>query len=201
MQISSNIRQIVISMLVILLSVVAMLGLAGYSHKHEFKPALTPIAPPPVHVADSAIREQKVQAAMWEVAKVFGRTAGCKDVDPTLGRLVSEASLDEGVDPKVTAAVVGVESKCSPFATSNRGAIGLMQVRAEIWKDTFDFQGKVNLLNERDNVRTGTHILASYIKTYGTQDGVLHYQGTGTGTGCSTCDPTYVDKVLTLAGK
>jgi soluble lytic murein transglycosylase-like protein len=142
-------------------------------------------------------KEKKIQAAMWSVALVFGRSSGCKDAGPELGRIVAEAAIDQGVDPSVDAATVAVESSCNPFATSTRGAAGLMQLMPSIWKTTYDFQNKINLFNERDNVQTGTKILAGYIKTYGTQDGILHYQGTGSG--CSTCDSLYVDKVLRLA--
>jgi len=142
-------------------------------------------------------REQKIAAAMWDVAKVFGRDSGCKDASPDLGRLVAEAAIDEQVDPKLVAAVVSVESKCNPFATSSRGAIGLMQIMPGTWKGSYDFENKINLLNEKDNIRTGTHILAGYIKSYGNQDGIVHYQGTGAG--CLTCDDQYASKVIKLA--
>lgn len=182
----------------VLVSAVVLVGsiyFAGHPHKSELK--IPAPVPPPVHVADAANREQKIQTALWDVAKVFGRDSGCKDADPALGRLVAEAAIDEGIKPSLVAATVAIESKCNPFATSNRGAIGLMQIMPSIWKESYDFQNKVNLLNERDNVRTGTHILASYIKSYGEQEGILHYQGTGVG--CVTCNDSYASMVLKLA--
>lgn len=148
-------------------------------------------------VSEAQLRDQKIQDAEWEVAKVFGRDLGCKDANQSLGRLAAEAAVDFGVDPKLVAATIAVESSCNPFATSSKGAIGLMQVHTPTWRKTFDFQNKVNLLNERDNIQTGTNILASYIKKYGKEGGVLHYQGTGTG--CTTCDGAYVSKILRLA--
>lgn len=143
-------------------------------------------------------KREKIQMAMWEVAKVFGRAgAGCKDASPELGQMVAEVAINEGQEPNLVAATISVESDCNPFATSSRGAVGLMQVMASIHKQSYDFQNKVNLFNERQNVETGTKILTSYIKTYGREDGILHYQGTGTG--CATCDGLYTAKILRLA--
>jgi Transglycosylase SLT domain len=167
------------------------------SHTQKIERTLVFVAPaqPKPTLADQ--REEKIQRAIWDVAKVFGRDSGCKDADPELGRLVAETAVDEGIKPSIVAATVAIESKCNPFATSSRGAIGLMQVMPTIWKESYDFQNKVNLLNPRDNVRTGAHILASYIKSYGESDGIVHYQGTGSG--CLTCNDSYASMVLKLA--
>lgn len=148
-------------------------------------------------VAATDPHEQKVQAAMWEVAKVFGRAPGCQDADQDLGRTTAETALAHEVDPKVVAATIAIESGCNPYATSSRGAIGLMQVMPSTWKGTYDFQEKVNLLNKRDNIQTGTDILAGYIKKFGKANGVTHYQGMGTG--CPTCDGAYTSKILRLS--
>jgi soluble lytic murein transglycosylase-like protein len=111
--------------------------------------------------------------------------------------MVAEAALKHQLDPRLVAATVAVESGCDPYATSTKGAIGLMQVRASTWKDTYDFQQKVNLLNPQENLETGTDILAGYIKKYGKVGGVTQYQGLGTG--CPTCDGNYTSKILKLA--
>jgi hypothetical protein len=165
------------------------------------KPYKVNTVPPPVQVikiAEPDKREQKISMAMWDVAKVFGRAgAGCKDATPELGRMVAEVSVNEGQEPNLVAAIVSVESDCNPYATSSRGAVGLMQVMASVHKSTYDFQNKVNLFNEKENVETGTKILAGYIKAYGREDGILHYQGTGTG--CQSCDGLYTVKILRLA--
>lgn len=166
------------------------------SPKHRHLTISAPVAVVQVPVADT--REQRIQLEMWEVAKVFGRDSGCKDADPTLGRLVAEASIDEAVDPRIVAAVISIESKCSQFAVSSRGAIGLMQVMAKTWSAKYDFGGRVNLLNPKDNISIGAKILSSAMKQYGPQKGIQAYNGLGVG--CSTCDGDYSDKVLKLAG-
>lgn len=142
-------------------------------------------------------QEKKISAAMWEVAKVFGRDDGCKDADQILGRIVAEAALKNDIAPRDVAATISVESNCNIYATSVRGAIGLMQVMPSVWKSVYDFQNKVNLLNQKDAVETGTEILAGYEKKYGRVSGILHYQGMGTG--CPTCDGAYTSKILRLA--
>lgn len=141
--------------------------------------------------------DQQLQNAMWEVAKVFGRSSGCSAADPTLGRMVADAALKHQLDPRLVAATVAVESGCNPYAASTKGAIGLMQVQASTWKDNYDFQRKINLLNPRENLETGTDILARYIKKYGKVSGVTRYQGLGTG--CPTCDGGYTSKILKLS--
>jgi soluble lytic murein transglycosylase-like protein len=140
---------------------------------------------------------RELQNAPIAVALVFGRSTGCDNADPALVNLVAQEAVRAGVPPKVLAAIVAVESKCNPMAISKAGAVGLTQVVPRVHKGTFDFT-KVNLLNPQDNVHTGAHILASYIKAYGLESGVHHYNGMGTG--CDYCDDMYSSKVLLLAG-
>lgn len=44
------------------------------------------------------------------------------------GRSISRAAARHGVDPLLVAAIVAVESRFDPNATSHRGAVGLMQI-------------------------------------------------------------------------
>lgn len=135
----------------------------------------------------------------FEVAKVFGRSQGCKSADGDLIKYTSDASIKAGVDPRIVASVIAVESECNQFAVSSRGALGLMQVEANTWKNHFDFGGDVNLLNRQDNIKTGATILARLITVYGTTDGIRRYNGTGVG--CETCDSGYTSKVMAMAGR
>lgn len=135
----------------------------------------------------------------FEVAKVFGRSPACQNEDGDFIKTVSDASVTAGIDPRISASVIVVESGCNPFAVSSRGAIGLMQVMAKTWKDKFDFAGDVNLLNSRDNIRVGTKILAELVDKYGSSDGVRRYNGLGVD--CSSCDAGYTGKVMAMAGR
>jgi Transglycosylase SLT domain len=140
---------------------------------------------------------QKVdRTGVIEVAKVFGRAPGCENTDPDFIEDVNLAAARVGLDAKVAAATVAVESGCNPFAVSNRGAVGLMQIRVIAWKDKYDFSGRINLLNRKDNLQVGTEILAGLVKQFGLAEGVKRYQGLGPGG-----DEFYVSKILKLAGK
>lgn len=135
----------------------------------------------------------------FEVAKVFGRAPGCENADAELIKYTSDTAVNAGVDPKVVASVIAVESGCNPYAVSNRGALGLMQVQVKTWKDTFDFSNDVNLLNSRDNIRVGTSILSGLISKYGVSEGTRRYNGLGVD--CTTCDVGYSGKILNMVGR
>lgn len=135
--------------------------------------------------------------AALDVASVFGRSRGCVNADHAFVRLVAEEAISTGVQPKILAAVIATESQCNQFAVSRRGAIGYTQVMPSVWGKTYDFSGKYNLFNPKDNLHVGGLILASYIKTHGVSSGVQHYLGTGVG--CDDCDPQYSAKVLSLS--
>lgn len=137
-------------------------------------------------------------AADLDVARVFGRSAGCADADSKLIVAVASEALAAGIESKLLAATVAVESACDPMAVSKRGAIGLTQVMPRIWKDKYDFT-TINLFNVHDNLHTGALIEAGLVKQYGVTDGIRRYQGTETG--CASCDDNYVPKILALAGK
>jgi hypothetical protein len=135
----------------------------------------------------------------FEVAKVFGRSQGCQSADGELIKFTSDTALKAGVDPRIVASIIAVESGCNQFAVSSRGALGLMQVEAGVWKSHFDFGGDVNLLNRQDNIKTGATILARLITQFGTVDGIRRYNGTGVG--CDTCDAGYTAKVMAMVGR
>src|SRR5260370_12374039 len=132
-----------------------------------------------------------------EVAKVFGRSRGCENASPDLIMTVSEQAVNNGIDPRIAAAAVAIESACNQFAVSSRGAIGYTQVTPKTWNKTYDFTQSYNLFNLHDNVQVGISILASLIHTYGEKEGVRRYQGLGIG--CETCDGAYTEKILSLA--
>ena len=139
--------------------------------------------------------EYVFRTGVLDAAKVFGRAPGCENTEASFIQDVNEAAARAGVDTKIVAATIAVESGCNPLAVSNKGAVGLMQIRVVAWKDKYDFQGKINLLNRKDNLQVGTEILGSLVKQYGLQDGVRRYQGVGSGG-----DEFYVSKILKLAG-
>lgn len=135
--------------------------------------------------------------APLEVAKVFGRSPGCTEASSDLIEAVAKESLRAGIDPRIGAATVAVESGCNQYAVSTKGALGLMQVQVKTWQGKYDFS-KTNLLDRDSNLRVGTQVLASYIEKWGVTEGVHRYNGMGTN--CDTCDAGYANKILSLAG-
>ena len=136
---------------------------------------------------------------VFEVAKVFGRSPGCESADAELITETNDAAVKAGLDPRIAASVIATESGCNPYAVSSRGAIGLMQVMVPVWKSKFDFAGEVNLLNPKDNIKVGTKILSDLVYMYGTAEGIRRYNGLGTN--CSTCDGSYVHKIMSEGRK
>jgi len=169
-----------------------LIGVFGPVSSHYEQPTLR-FRPTPPKLEYSTLRTGPL-----EVAKVFGRSAGCADAESELIELTNEAAQRVGLDPKLAAAVVAVESNCNVFAVSTRGALGLMQIRPAVWKNQYDFEG-VNLLNRRDNLKVGTEILAGLTEQYGISEGVRRYQGLGRD--CESCDGAYTSKILNLAGR
>ncbi len=136
-------------------------------------------------------------AAPTEVARVFKRSQRCAEADPELIDLVAREALRAGIDPRMLAATVVVESGCNQYAISRRGAVGYMQVMPRVWKDRYDIAGEYNLFNEHDNLRVGATILSELVQNYGVWEGVRRYQGLGQD--CATCDMGYTTKILALA--
>jgi soluble lytic murein transglycosylase-like protein len=136
---------------------------------------------------------------VFEVAKVFGRSPGCDNADADLITDTNDAAIRAGIDPRIMAAVIVNESGCNQYAISSRGAVGLMQVNVAIWKNLYDFKGNVNLLNRHDNLQVGAQILSRLVYAYGVNEGIRRYNGLGVD--CSTCDPSYVQKILNTVRK
>lgn len=141
----------------------------------------------------------KAYVAALDVARVFGRSAGCAEADAKLITNVANEAVKAELDPRILAATIAVESGCNQYATSTKGAIGLTQVMPKIWKDKYNFEHDYNLLNPTDNVRVGASILSSLIKQYGTTNGLRRYNGLGVD--CESCDAGYPDKIMGLSGR
>lgn len=102
--------------------------------------------------------------------------------------LAGHAAFDNGLSPRLVAAVLFVESSCRASAISSEGAIGAMQVNPRVWHYT-----RSTLLNPRANVQIGTRILAQYVHKYGVREGLHRYNGLGNVT------DDYPERVLRVA--
>ena len=150
-------------------------------------------------IPKAMITATDISSAALDVARVFGRAPGCAEADSNLIGDVAKEALRVGLDARILAATVAVESSCDSMAVSRRGAVGLTQIMPKIWKGSFDFEHTINLFNPNDNLHAGATILSDLIKQHGLAEGIRHYNGTGTD--CADCDGNYVPKILTLAGR
>ena len=83
-----------------------------------------------------------------------------------------------GLDPLLILAVIAVESRFNPFAASEQGALGLMQVVPRFHKDKLPGQGAPAMLEPEANIVLGTRILKDSIRRGGSDEaGLQLYNG------------------------
>jgi hypothetical protein len=99
-----------------------------------------------------------------------------------ISRLVKEAwSVGErvGLDPTLILAIMAVESSFNPFAQSNVGAQGLMQVMTHVHDDKYlAFGGTLAAFDPVTNLRVGVQVLKECIsRAGGLEAGLRYYVG------------------------
>ena len=113
------------------------------------------------------------------IDNLFSRYRASKE----LTGIVISAGEKFGVDPKVIAAIIVVESSARPKAVSKGGDYGLMQIRWRVYKK--DIQRRFpavktaeDLLDPYVNIMIGTEIFAHYSSQRNTLRGaLLRYSG------------------------
>jgi hypothetical protein len=114
-----------------------------------------------------------------------------------ISALVAEAyevGAHTKLDPTLILAVMAVESGFNPFAQSQVGAQGLMQVMTGIHSDKYEnFGGKLAAFDPVTNLRVGVKVLQECIQRAGSlQGGLKHYVGAA----LLAEDGGYADKVM-----
>jgi soluble lytic murein transglycosylase-like protein len=89
-----------------------------------------------------------------------------------IGRAVITSSRRHTLDPELVTAVLLVESSARPWARSDKGAVGLMQVMPHMAAPR-SLAG--NLTTIESNVEAGCIILADNIRRLGEEDGISAY--------------------------
>ena len=86
------------------------------------------------------------------------------------------------IEPTLILAVMAIESGFNPFAQSNMGAQGLMQVMTKVHSDKYEnFGGKLAAFDPVSNLRVGAKVLLDCITRAGSVEGGLkQYVGTTT---------------------
>jgi soluble lytic murein transglycosylase-like protein len=78
-------------------------------------------------------------------------------------RFIEQAARSHGVRPELVRAVIVAESAFNPKAVSNRGAVGLMQLRPA----TAHRYGVANAFDPEQNIKAGVHYLRDLLTRYG----------------------------------
>ncbi len=140
-------------------------------------------------ILNSAVERQAVARYVSSKYKI-AHTASLEFVDKAI-----VVSREVGLDPTLILAVTAVESGFNPFAESNKGAQGLMQVRTSVHTDKYQlFGGHQAALDPDANMRVGSLILRQYIAKGGSLDaGLRLYVGASS---IFTDDGGYGQKVL-----
>lgn len=120
----------------------------------------------------SDLPKQQAAVAMW-LSKKY------RVAPEPLSALVNEAySLGKKtkLDPTLILAVMAVESGFNPFAQSNVGAQGLMQVLTRVHTEKYeDFGGKFAAFDPLSNLKVGVRVLQECIAKAGSVEGGLKY--------------------------
>jgi hypothetical protein len=114
-----------------------------------------------------------------------------------LSALVAEAYETGGkakLDPTLILAIMAVESGFNPFAQSNVGAQGLMQVMTKVHSEKYQFfGGQLAAFDPLTNLRVGVKVLQECIARAGSLEGGLKFY---VGAGNMEEDGGYAGKVL-----
>ena len=93
-----------------------------------------------------------------------------------LAEAIVASSKKYGLNPKLLASIMIVESRGNPFAISGQKSVGIMQIHLPTWGPTA-VDENVNLLKIEDNIDFGARILQDYVRRFGMAEGVKRYNG------------------------
>lgn len=164
---------------IVLIGIVVIFALGFFAGELRARPPIPKVVP----ILDTTLYDN----AVFDAAKVFGRVAGCGTLD--LAKKIARQSVAQGVPANLIAATMCVESHGDPLAVSNKGAVGLMQIRIVAHKTEYDFKTQ-NPFDADVSLQIGTQILKAE-SAQGWRHAVLRYNAD---------DAAYADKVLQLAG-
>lgn len=160
-------------------------------------PSIAPLASQIQGPIDPAAFDNQLLSNASSQQKVANFMANKYSLDITeINRYISQAvavAKEVELDPVLLVAVMSIESNFNPFAQSNAGAQGLMQVLTRLHADKYaPYGGRMAAFKPEANIRVGAYILKYYIAQAGSLSGGLRsYVG-----GLVVGDGGYVGKVL-----
>lgn len=133
----------------------------------------TPAAKTPAPVEPKSAADR---SAAVSIENLLARYHVDKSMLTRAARAIVASGNKHQVDPRLLASIMIVESGAQPYAVSEAGAIGIMQIHLPTWGAVADEQG-MNLFKVEDNVDMGARILRDYIVESGIWEGVMRYKG------------------------
>jgi len=108
-------------------------------------------------------RYRLLLASPPEERPVTGKAANWLAKSAAFDPFIEQAARSHGVRPELVRAVIVAESAFNPNAVSNRGAVGLMQLRPA----TAHRYGVANAFDPEQNIKAGVHYLRDLLTRYG----------------------------------
>src|SRR5208283_1361572 len=135
--------------------------------------------------------EQK-QKAIDRAARISARLYRSYGCPVSLAWPTAVNAMENRLSVRLVTAVVIVESTCRPYAVSEKGATGLMQIMPKM-----HHVSKSALMNQDYNLKVGTQFLAYLIRMYGIEEGLANYFGISPGSNAAW---DYSFRVMEVAG-
>ena len=162
--------------------------------------ALTDLIPPeagPAIVEASAVPAPLPAPGVSALESMLATYGAGEGLRPRVARAILASSAKYGVDARLVASIVIVESRADQFAVSDSDSIGIMQIHLRTWGPIADRQN-INLFKIEDNVDLGVRILKGYIVGSGLWEGVARYKGRSETPESYQAAAEYVQKVQTI---
>ena len=142
--------------------------------------------------ASPAVLSAEMQRVRDYVARRY--RVSTRALEPVLAA-AEQSGRSLGIDPLLIVAVMAIESSFNPFAESQLGAQGLMQVIPRFHMDKIgDDQGDDALFDPLLNIQVGTRVLVEGLHRFGSMQEALQYYGGAR----SDPNATYANKVMAM---
>jgi hypothetical protein len=133
-----------------------------------------PVAERPIQAVEAI--EDPTAAEVEKITAFLERHEVSAENRSRLAEAIVTSARKYGLNSKLVASIMIVESRGNPFAISGQDAVGIMQVHLPTWGETADREN-VNLLKIEDNVDFGARILKDYTQRFGIVGGIRRYNG------------------------
>ena len=116
-----------------------------------------------VVVMPKPVSEQKVPETVVRARAVSASEPAAEAAPGGIDEAVEQIAAEHALPPQLIHSVIKVESNYNPYAVSNKGALGIMQLLPE----TARRFGVTNIFNPVDNIRGGAKYLRYLIDLFG----------------------------------